>query len=77
MSEIQDVAIIQIREVRHRISEQHGHDPQRVINYYLELQRRFAKRLLPDNNIGATEINHSVAAVTNSTPSLLTLKAAG
>jgi len=77
MSEIQDAAISQIREVRHRISEQQEHDPQRVVDYYLELQRKFVKRLLPDNHIEETKSHYAVASDTNTTPSLLPLKAAG
>ena len=50
MSEKQDSAITQIREVRHRISEQYEHDPQRLIAYYLELQQQFTEQLLADNH---------------------------
>jgi hypothetical protein len=37
-----DEAITQIRQVRHRISEEHGHDPQSLVNYYIELQKQYA-----------------------------------
>ena len=30
-----DPAIERIREVRHQISEKHGHDPQKLVSYYL------------------------------------------
>jgi hypothetical protein len=33
-------AIRQIREVRHRISAEHGHDAKRLVAYYMELQRQ-------------------------------------
>jgi hypothetical protein len=36
-----DEAIGQIREIRHRISEEHGHDPQKLVNYYIELQKQY------------------------------------
>ncbi len=36
-----DDAISQIREVRHIISEENGHDPQRLVNYYIELQKQY------------------------------------
>jgi hypothetical protein len=55
MSERQDTAITRIREVRHHISEQCGYDPQRVIAYYLELQRQFTEQLLADNHIHTSE----------------------
>lgn len=34
-------AISQIREIRHIISEEHGHDPQRLVKYYIELQKKY------------------------------------
>jgi hypothetical protein len=36
-----DDAISQLREVRHIISEENGHDPQRLVNYYIELQKQY------------------------------------
>jgi hypothetical protein len=36
-----DDAIRQIREVRHIISEENGHNPQRLVNYYIELQKQY------------------------------------
>ena len=41
-----DPVIDEVREVRHRISERHGHDPERLIEYYLEFQERYRDRLL-------------------------------
>jgi hypothetical protein len=38
-----DEEIARIREVRHRISEQFGHDPYRLVAYYMELQRSTQK----------------------------------
>jgi len=35
-----------IRRVRHEISEQFGHDPSRLVEYYIELQNSHADRLL-------------------------------
>jgi hypothetical protein len=43
-----DPAIEQIREVRHRISEEHGHDPQKLVDYYIELQKQYQSRCLDD-----------------------------
>jgi hypothetical protein len=63
MNETQDLAILRIREVRYRISEQYGHDPQRLINYYLELQQKFTKQLLPDNTIEEPEADYTVVPV--------------
>ncbi|MBD2778884.1 hypothetical protein [Iningainema tapete] len=36
-----DPAIKRIREARHRISEEYGHDPQKLVNYYIELQKQY------------------------------------
>ncbi len=49
-----DPVIDEIREVRHRISEQFNHDPARMVAYYIELQERHRERLIdapkvPDN----------------------------
>jgi vesicle coat complex subunit len=38
----QDDPVIQlIRDVRHQISESNDHDPKKLINYYLELQKKY------------------------------------
>jgi hypothetical protein len=62
MNEKQDVVIARIREVRHRISEQYGHDPQRIIAYYLELQQQFTERLLEDHHIHTSETTPSAVS---------------
>ena len=41
-----DPVIDEIREVRHRISARFGHDPERLVAYYIELQRRHQDRLI-------------------------------
>jgi hypothetical protein len=33
------------REVRKRISREHANDPRRLVEYYMEYQRRFSDRL--------------------------------
>jgi hypothetical protein len=40
-----DPVIDEIREVRRRISERVGHDPARLVAYYMELQERYRDRL--------------------------------
>lgn len=42
-----DEEIARIREVRHRISEQFGHDPYRLVAYYMELQKEHPEKLIP------------------------------
>ena len=42
-----DPIIDEIREVRHRISEEHAHDPTRLVDYYTTLEREeYADRLV-------------------------------
>ena len=41
-----DPVIDEVREVRHRISERCGHNPERLVAYYLELQQQFRDRLI-------------------------------
>ena len=43
-----DPVIARIREVRHRISEACGHDPRRLVEYYMKRQEEHAERLLKD-----------------------------
>lgn len=42
-----DEEIARIREVRHRISEEFGHDPYRLVAYYMELQKQHPEKLVP------------------------------
>lgn len=41
-----DAEIARIREIRHRISEEFGHDPYRLVAYYLELQKKHPEKLV-------------------------------
>jgi hypothetical protein len=41
-----DPVIDEVREVRHQISERFGHDPERLVAYYMELQEKFRDRLI-------------------------------
>ena len=41
-----DPVIDEIREVRHRISARFDHDPERLVAYYIELQKQYGDRLL-------------------------------
>ncbi|HEY9798996.1 MAG TPA: hypothetical protein V6D25_01455 [Leptolyngbyaceae cyanobacterium] len=36
-----DEAINQIRKIRHLISQENGHNPQTLVNYYIELQKQY------------------------------------
>jgi len=41
-----DEVIAEIRAIRHRISEQFGHDPARLVAHYMEIQEQHRDRLL-------------------------------
>ena len=45
-----DEAIDQIREIRHIISEENGHNPQRLVDYYIELQKQYPQLAQFQNN---------------------------
>lgn len=38
--------IARIREVRHQISEEFGHDPYRLVAHYMELQKAHPEKLI-------------------------------
>ncbi|MFC1672234.1 hypothetical protein ACFL01_03765 [Planctomycetota bacterium] len=44
-----DIAIEEIREVRHRISEEHRHDTRALLQHYKELESQYASRLLKES----------------------------
>lgn len=44
MSTVKDSALDRIREVRHKISAQFGHDTRRLIDHYIEMQKKYADR---------------------------------
>lgn len=50
MSAEKDIAIERVREVRHKISAQFGHDTKRLIDHYIELQQKYADRFEPAGN---------------------------
>lgn len=41
-----DPAIQWIREVRHQISAEFDHDPRKLLEYYMELQKKYEDRLV-------------------------------
>jgi len=42
-----DEEISRIREARHQISEQFGHDPYRLVAHYMELQKEHPEKMVP------------------------------
>jgi len=51
-----DPTIAGVREARHRISEQCDHDPRRVVEYYMELQKKYQGRLLVSEREAQTSV---------------------
>lgn len=47
MSQRKDETIAEVRAARQKISEKFGHDPQLLIEHYMELQKQYQDRLLP------------------------------
>ena len=49
-----DEVIARIREARHQISEEFGHDPYRLVAHYMELQKEHPEKMVPapDSEIG-------------------------
>jgi hypothetical protein len=43
-----DPTIDRIREVRHQISAEFGHDPKRVVAFYADLEKEFSGRFVED-----------------------------
>jgi hypothetical protein len=54
MSIEKDAAIDRVREVRHRISAKFDHDTKRLIDHYIEMQKKYADRLEPVTKRGKT-----------------------
>lgn len=48
MNSREDPIIDEIRKVRHQISAVHDHDPKKVVDYYIELQKKYAKKIIKD-----------------------------
>ncbi|MBK9214213.1 MAG: hypothetical protein IPM59_01210 [Chloracidobacterium sp.] len=53
--EKEDPGIAWIREVRHKISARFDHDTKRLIDHYIEYQKKFADRLEPVTKAGKPE----------------------
>lgn len=43
----QDIVIDEIRAVRHRISEQFGHNTKALIDHYRDLEKKYQDRMMP------------------------------
>jgi hypothetical protein len=54
-TQMDDSVIAKIREERHEVSRQHGHDPRKVVAYYMEMQKQYSDRLLESS---ATSTEH-------------------
>ena len=50
-----DPTISRIREARHRISEACGHDPKKLVEYYMERQKKHPERFVTDRRETVSE----------------------
>jgi len=41
-----DPTVERIRQIRHKISAECGHDPQKLVKYYRKYQQKFSGRLI-------------------------------
>ncbi|MBN1937531.1 MAG: hypothetical protein JW934_22930 [Anaerolineae bacterium] len=57
MKQRDDLVIKRVREARHHISEKLDHDPKKVIEYYMELQKKYLDRMLPSIEIEETAVS--------------------
>ena len=55
-----DPVINEIREVRHQISARVGHDPAKLVEYYMKLQEQYRDRLV-DSSKTSERDGHSAA----------------
>ena len=46
MTKNEEGPLERIRRIRHEISEEFGHDPHRLVEYYVELQNTHSHRLV-------------------------------
>ncbi len=63
-----DLEINAIRAVRHRISQEHNHDPKLLIESYRHLQQSYSDRVLP----GVKSAHEHIEAVVYSIPAIET-----
>ncbi len=55
-----DVAIDRVREARHKISARFDHDTKRIIEHYIEYQKKFADRLEPMTKLHYDEVQEPI-----------------
>jgi hypothetical protein len=55
-----DPPVDEVREIRRKISARFGHDPAKLVEYYIQLQERHRDRLM-DANSQPKSTDHSAA----------------
>jgi|APSaa5957512576_1039674.scaffolds.fasta_scaffold306484_1 uncharacterized protein (DUF927 family) len=48
-----DPTIDRIRKIRHEISEEYGHDPKKLIEYYIKHQQKYKKLIKAPMSVSA------------------------
>lgn len=56
-----DPALVEVREVRHRISASVEHDPRKLVEHYQRLQERHKERIVVSRNVEHTPRDESAA----------------
>lgn len=54
-----DEVLDRIRQVRQEISEEHGHDPYRLVEYYHSLQERHRDRIRQVRSVTTVEVRET------------------
>ncbi len=49
----QDPTIERIRQIRHEISEECGHNPKKLVGYYMKYQKKFLGKVIRKPKIAA------------------------
>ena len=57
-----DPVIDEVREVRHRISERFGHDPDKLVAHYMQLQAKYRDRLIGMTNPALSGVQSAAEA---------------
>ena len=59
-----DSTIARIREIRHQISERFNHDPKKIVEYYIELQKKYKDRFLVESVTKSADCNSLTPTIT-------------
>lgn len=56
-----DPTVERIRQIRHKISAECGHDPKKLVKYYTKYQQKFSGRLIRKPRVILTAMSSNTA----------------